>query len=156
MVRAGWEVRLLPEFGGTWEEMPRTSSTCSAARRWCQGNLQHLRVLPWKGLRAASRWHIMVGILSYGVLPLWIAFLGLGAWQAARSGDLGLLAYGLGGAGPAAHALAALIVGVLAAPKLLSLVHVLASRERRAAFGGTGRLLASAALNRPSGCSCGR
>jgi len=147
MVRAGWEVRLLPEFGGTWEEMPTNLiDLLGRERRWCQGNLQHLRVLPWKGLRAASRWHIVVGILSYGVLPLWIAFLGLGAWQAARSGDLGLLAYGLGGAGPAAHALAALAVGVLAAPKLLSLVHVLASRERRAAFGGTGRLLASAAL----------
>ncbi|MCJ2022841.1 glucans biosynthesis glucosyltransferase MdoH [Methylobacterium sp. J-067] len=147
MVRAGWEVRLLPEFGGTWEEMPTNLiDLLGRERRWCQGNLQHLRVLPWKGLRGASRWHIVVGILSYGVLPLWIAFLGLAAWQAARSGDLGLLAYGLGGAGPAAHALAALAVGVLAAPKVLSLVHVLASRERRAAFGGTGRLLASAAL----------
>ena len=147
MVRAGWEVRLLPEFGGTWEEMPTNLiDLLGRERRWCQGNLQHLRVLPWKGLRAASRWHIGVGILSYCVLPLWIAFLGLGAWQAARSGDLGLLAYGLGGAGPAAHALAALAVIVLAAPKLLSLVHVLASRERRASFGGTGRLLASAAL----------
>ncbi|WP_342165949.1 glucans biosynthesis glucosyltransferase MdoH [Methylobacterium sp. SD21] len=147
MVRAGWEVRLLPDFGGTWEEMPTNLiDLLGRERRWCQGNLQHLRVLPWKGLRGASRWHIVVGILSYGVLPLWIAFLGLGAWQAARSGDLGLLAYGLGGAGPAAHALAALAVGVLAAPKLLSLVHVLGSRERRAAFGGTGRLLASAAL----------
>lgn len=147
MVRAGWEVRLLPEFGGTWEEMPTNLiDLLGRERRWSQGNLQHLRVLPWKGLAGASRWHIVVGILSYGVLPLWIAFLGLGAWQAARSGDLGLLAYGLGGAGPAAHALAALSVAVLAAPKLLSLAHVLISRERRAAFGGTGRLLASAAL----------
>ncbi|MCJ2013476.1 glucans biosynthesis glucosyltransferase MdoH [Methylobacterium sp. J-076] len=147
MVRAGWEVRLLPEFGGTWEEMPTNLiDLLGRERRWCQGNVQHLRVLPWKGLAGASRWHIGVGILSYAMLPLWIAFLGLGAWQAACTGDLGLLAYGLGGAGPAAHGLAALSVAVLAAPKLLSLVHVLASRERRAAFGGTGRLLASAAL----------
>lgn len=147
MVRAGWEVRLLPEFRGTWEEMPTNLiDLLGRERRWCQGNLQHLRVLPWKGLRGASRWHILTGILSYGMLPLWIAFLGLGAWQAARTGELGLLAYGLGGTGIAAHALAALSVAVLAAPKVLSLVHVLASRERRAAFGGTGRLLASAAL----------
>ncbi len=147
MVRAGWEVRLLPEFRGTWEEMPTNLiDLLGRERRWCQGNLQHLRVLPWAGLTGASRWHIGVGILSYFVLPLWIAFLGLGAWQAARSGDLGLLAYGLGGTGAAAHALAALTVAVLAAPKLLSLTHVLASRERRASFGGTGRLLVSAAL----------
>ena len=126
MVRAGWEVRLLPEMGGTWEEMPTNLvDLLGRERRWCQGNLQHLRVLPWAGLSAASRWHLLVGILSYGVLPLWIAFLGLAAWQAARTGDLGLLAYGLTGQGAAAHALAALSVAVLALPKLLSLGHVL-------------------------------
>ncbi|MGU3667629.1 glucans biosynthesis glucosyltransferase MdoH [Methylobacterium sp. A49B] len=147
MVRAGWEVRLLPEMGGTWEEMPTNLiDLLGRERRWCQGNLQHLRVLPWAGLHGASRWHLLVGILSYGVLPLWIAFLGLAAWQAARTGDLGLLAYGLTGQGAAAHALAALSVAVLALPKLLSLGHVLASPERRADFGGTRALLASAAL----------
>ncbi len=147
MVRAGWEVRLLPEMGGTWEEMPTNLvDLLGRERRWCQGNLQHLRVLPWAGLHAASRWHLFVGILSYGVLPLWIAFLGLAAWQAARTGDLGLLAYGLTGPGAAAHALAALSLAVLALPKLLSLGHVLASPQRRGAFGGTRALLASAAL----------
>ncbi len=147
MVRAGWEVRLLPEMGGTWEEMPTNLiDLLGRERRWCQGNLQHLRVLPWAGLTGASRWHLSVGILSYCMLPLWIAFLGLAAWQAARNGDLGLLAYGLTGTGAAAHGLAALSVALLAAPKILSLAHVLASRERRAAFGGTGPLLASAAL----------
>ncbi|MDP4022748.1 glucans biosynthesis glucosyltransferase MdoH [Methylobacterium sp. NEAU 140] len=147
MVRAGWEVRLLPEMTGTWEEMPTNLvDLLGRERRWCQGNLQHLRVLPWAGLTGASRWHLAVGILAYGMLPLWIAFLGLGAWQAAGTGDLGLLAYGLTGQGAAAHALAALSVAVLALPKFLSLTHVLASAERRAAFGGTGPLLASAAL----------
>jgi membrane glycosyltransferase len=147
MVRAGWEVRLLPEMGGTWEEMPTNLvDLLGRERRWCQGNLQHLRVLPWAGLHGASRWHLLVGILSYGVLPLWIAFIGLAGWQAARTGDLGLLAYGLTGQGAAAHALAALSLAVLALPKLLSLGHVLASPKRRADFGGARALLASAAL----------
>ncbi|GJE43883.1 glucans biosynthesis glucosyltransferase MdoH [Methylobacterium soli] len=145
--RAGWEVRLLPEMGGTWEEMPTNLiDLLGRERRWCQGNMQHLRVVPMPGLRGASRWHLLVGILSYCVLPLWIAFLGTGTWLAARTGDLGLLGYGLTGSGAAAHALAALTVSVLALPKLLSLGHVLASRERRAAFGGTASLLKSAAL----------
>jgi len=147
MVRAGWEVRLLPELGGTWEEMPTNLiDLLGRERRWCQGNLQHLRVLPWTGLQAASRWHLLVGILSYGMLPLWIAFIGAAAWQAARTGDLGLLAYGLTGHGAAAHALAALSITVLALPKLLSLGYVLASPARRADFGGTRSLLTSAAL----------
>ncbi|WP_245516650.1 glucans biosynthesis glucosyltransferase MdoH [Methylobacterium segetis] len=145
--RAGWEVRLLPEMGGTWEEMPTNLvDLLGRERRWCQGNLQHLRVVPMPGLLAASRWHLLVGILSYGMLPLWIAFLAAGTLLAARTGDLGLLAYGLTGTGAAAHALAALCVAVLALPKLLSLGHVLASAERRRAFGGTAALLKSAAL----------
>jgi membrane glycosyltransferase len=147
MVRAGWEVRLLPEMGGTWEEMPTNLiDLLGRERRWCQGNLQHLRVLPWAGLHGASRWHLSVGVLAYGMLPLWIAFLGLASWQAARTGDLGLLAYGLTGHGAAAHGLAVLSLAVLALPKVLSLGHVLVSPERRASFGGVRSLLASAAL----------
>jgi membrane glycosyltransferase len=145
--RAGWEVRLLPEMGGTWEEMPTNLvDLLGRERRWCQGNMQHLRVVPMPGLRAASRWHLAVGILSYMACPLWVAFLALGTVQAATTGDLGLLGYGLTGTGAAAHALALLVVTVLALPKLLSLAHVLASAERRAAFGGTASLLKSAAL----------
>ncbi len=145
--RAGWEVRLLPEMGGTWEEMPTNLiDLLGRERRWCQGNLQHLRVLPMKGLRGASRWHLAVGILGYGVYPLWIAFLALGTWQAVRLGELGLLGYGFDGGTPAAFALAALVVAVMALPKLLSLGYVLASRERRAAFGGARSLLVSAAI----------
>jgi membrane glycosyltransferase len=145
--RAGWEVRLLPEMGGTWEEMPTNLvDLLGRERRWCQGNMQHLRVVPMPGLRAASRWHLAVGILSYMACPLWVAFLALGTVQAATTGDLGLLGYGLTGTGAAANALALLVVTVLAVPKLLSLGHVLASAERRAAFGGTASLLKSAAL----------
>ena len=145
--RAGWEVRLLPEMGGTWEEMPTNLiDLLGRERRWCQGNLQHIRVLPMKGLLGASRWHLTVGILGYCVYPLWIAFLGLGTWQAASLGELGLLGYGFDGGTPAATGLAALVVAVMALPKLLSLGYVLASPERRAAFGGTASLLASAAI----------
>ncbi|SFG41751.1 glucans biosynthesis glucosyltransferase MdoH [Methylobacterium gossipiicola] len=145
--RAGWEVRLLPEMGGTWEEMPTNLvDLLGRERRWCQGNMQHLRVLPMPGLRPASRWHLAVGILSYMACPLWVAFLALGTVQAVATGDLGLLGYGLTGTGAAANALALLVITVLAVPKFLSLAHVLASPERRAAFGGTASLLKSAAL----------
>ena len=145
--RAGWDVRLLPEMGGTWEEMPTNLiDLLGRERRWCQGNLQHIRVLPWKGLPGASRWHLGVGILGYCVYPLWIAFLALGTWQALRSGELGLIGYGIDGGNPAAWALAALVVAIMALPKLLSLGYVLASPRRRADFGGARSLLVSAAL----------
>ena len=145
--RAGWELRLLPEESGTWEEMPTNlTDLLGRERRWCQGNLQHLGVIGMPGLTAGSRWHLGAGILSYLASPVWVAFLALGTWQAIRSGELGLLAYGLAGDGAAAAILASLSVAVLALPKLLSLGHVLLSPERRAAFGGTRRLLTGAAL----------
>ncbi|TGD97379.1 glucans biosynthesis glucosyltransferase MdoH [Methylobacterium nonmethylotrophicum] len=145
--RAGWELRLLPEEPGTWEEMPTNlTDLLGRERRWCQGNLQHLGLIGMPGLTGGSRWHLGAGILSYLVAPVWVAFLALGTWQAVRSGDLGLLAYGLTGEGPAAAVLASLSLAVLALPKLLSLGHVLVSAQRRAAFGGTRSLLASAAL----------
>ncbi|GLS43510.1 glucan biosynthesis glucosyltransferase H [Methylobacterium brachythecii] len=145
--RAGWDVHLLPEMGGTWEEMPTNLiDLLGRDRRWCQGNLQHSRVVPMKGFGWASRWHMIVGILMYLAYPIWVAFLVLGTAQAIRTGELGLLGYGLTGTTLAAHALVALVLTVMALPKLLSLGYVLASAPRRAAFGGTASLLTSAAL----------
>ena len=145
--RAGWEVRLLPEMGGTWEEMPTNLiDLIGRDRRWCQGNLQHARVLPLPGLPWASRWHMLTGILMYLAYPVWVAFLALGTVQAMRSGELGLLAYGLTGGNPAAWGLFALTAAIMALPKILSLAEVLASPGRRAEFGGAGALLKSAAL----------
>ena len=148
--RAGWEVRLLPELAGTWEEMPTNLvDLFGRERRWCQGNLQHLRVVPTPGLRFGSRMHLVTGIAGYLSAPLWVAFLALGTAAAVRGGGLGPLAYGLAGAGaaPVASAwLAGLMVAVFAAPKVLSLAYVLADPGRRREFGGVRRLIASALL----------
>ena len=56
--RAGYAVYMLPTLGGSFEESPPSLIDLAARdRRWCQGNLQHLRVLPAKGLVLASRQH---------------------------------------------------------------------------------------------------
>ena len=34
-------------------------------RRWCQGNLQHMGVLPARGLHPVSRLHLLTGIGAY-------------------------------------------------------------------------------------------
>ena len=150
MRRAGWEVRLLPDLDGTWEEMPTNLvDLLGRERRWCQGNLQHLRVLTLPGLRSASRAHLALGIAGYVAAPLWAAFLAVGTLRAALAGPeegLGLLAYGLGEPSPLAAALFGLVVGILGVPKLLSLAQVLADGEARRAFGGARSILASALL----------
>ncbi len=79
MRRGGWEIRMVPNLGGSFEECPPSLLDFAARdRRWCQGNLQHLAVLPARGLHWVSRLHLLTGIGSYLTAPLWLGFLWLG------------------------------------------------------------------------------
>jgi membrane glycosyltransferase len=79
MRRAGWDVYMLPHLAGSYEESPPTLiDLATRDRRWCQGNLQHIRVLPAKGLKLLSRQHIATGIMSYLASPIWMAQLLVG------------------------------------------------------------------------------
>ena len=61
---------------GSYEEVPPTLTDLAVRdRRWCQGNLQHLAVLPARGLAAISRLHLLTGIGSYLTAPLWLLFI---------------------------------------------------------------------------------
>jgi membrane glycosyltransferase len=74
--RAGWSVIVADDLDGSYEECPSTLVDLAVRdRRWCQGNLQHLRVLGTKGLHWVSRLHLLTGILSYLSSPLWLLFL---------------------------------------------------------------------------------
>ena len=77
--RAGYTVYMLPSLGGSFEESPPSLIDVAARdRRWCQGNLQHLRVLPAQGLHPATRQHIVTGIMAYVSSPLWLMQLLIG------------------------------------------------------------------------------
>jgi membrane glycosyltransferase len=81
MRRAGWAVYMLPRLGGTYEETPPSLvDLATRDRRWCQGNLQHMKVIASWGLHPASRVHFLQGIMSYLASPLWFLMLitGLG------------------------------------------------------------------------------
>jgi membrane glycosyltransferase len=74
--KAGWEVWLAHDLGESYEELPTTLiDYAKRDRRWCQGNLQHIRVLFVKGLRGISRLHLLMGVMSYLSSPLWLLFL---------------------------------------------------------------------------------
>lgn len=87
--RAGWSVRMLPGLPGSWEECPPTLLDAAVRdRRWAQGNVQHLGVLPARGLRWPSRAHMLMGVMNYLTSPLWLAMVLVGlvlstqiAWQ---------------------------------------------------------------------------
>ena len=149
LVRAGWEVRLLPETDGTWEEMPTNAmDLLGREKRWCQGNLQHVGVLGLPGLRSGSRAHIVLGIGGYMTAPLWWGFLLLGAVRVLTGTPrrLGLLAYGLTEPGPAAMMLTVSAALLLLTPRVLNLWRILADRKATESFGGIRRLLAGVAI----------
>jgi membrane glycosyltransferase len=77
--RAGWSVTLLPDLSGSYEESPPTLiDLMGRDRRWCQGNLQHIRLLGTPGFKLASRQHLMTGIMGYLAAPFWFLQLLIG------------------------------------------------------------------------------
>ena len=78
--RAGWGVRLLPEAPDSHEDTPETLvGYLRRDRRWCQGNLQHLRLLAVPGLHPVSRFHLLQGAMAYLASVWWLALLVLSA-----------------------------------------------------------------------------
>ena len=80
MRRGGWAIHMAPDASAaaTRNARPRCSDFAARDRRWCQGNLQHLAVLPARGLHWVSRLHLLTGIGSYLTAPLWLMFLVFG------------------------------------------------------------------------------
>jgi membrane glycosyltransferase len=77
--RGGWGVVMAPTLGGSYEESPPSLTEYAARdRRWCQGNLQHMGVLPARGLHWITRLHLATGIGAYVAAPLWLSFLFVG------------------------------------------------------------------------------
>ncbi|MEO1079517.1 MAG: glucans biosynthesis glucosyltransferase MdoH [Pseudomonadota bacterium] len=74
--RAGWAVALDPEQRGSAEDGPQTlGEFYRRDRRWCQGNLQHLRIIGEPRLDPVSRLHLASGIAGYLVAPAWFLLL---------------------------------------------------------------------------------
>ena len=64
------------DLPGSYEHAPpNLIELASRDRRWCQGNLQHTRLLATSGLHPLSRLHLFMGVMSYLASPLWLLFL---------------------------------------------------------------------------------
>jgi membrane glycosyltransferase len=83
MRRAGYEVRVLPEEGDSFEQNPPTLlEFIRRDLRWCQGNMQYWRLLALRGLRPMSRIQLALAIQMYLGSPAWMGFLLLGVARA--------------------------------------------------------------------------
>ena len=152
--RAGYAVYMLPTLGGSFEESPPSLIDLAARdRRWCQGNLQHVRVLPARGLKLATRQHFATGIMGYLASPLWMSQLIIGIVLVLQSAyirpEYFTNEFRLFPAWPRfdaerALALFGITMAVLLAPKFFGLIVALVDRTTRKACGGGWRLMASA------------
>ena len=137
MRRAGFEVRVLTEEGGSYEENPPALPDFARRDlRWCQGNLQYLSLVGLPALFPTSRMQIAMAIQMFLVSPAIVLFLICAA--------LAVALFPPGAAFSAASALAFYIAFVVMylSPKLFGVVDALLRSPRR--YGGVGRILIGA------------
>src|SRR5262245_37659651 len=141
MRRAGYEVRVLPEERGSWEENPPTMLEFAQRDvRWCQGNMQYLKLLNLPGLYPVSRFQLMWAILMFIGIPAWtlmIALLPVAAWQAQDIDDFPTtLAIGL----------YVTFFTMYLMPKIAGLLDAMLTRGGVARYGGWFRFVPGAAI----------
>ncbi len=146
--RAGWAVHLTAALDGSCEETPPTLlDFIQRDQRWCQGNLQHTRLLTARGLRPISRVQLGMGLMTYLTSPLWFVGLVLGlALQLGNPVDWDSFWYFLE---PrfSPFMLTGLLSGLLLfGPKLLGCALVLSRPGERHAFGGAAGVLKGMAM----------
>jgi membrane glycosyltransferase len=140
MRRAGYEVRVIPRETESFEENPPNAlEFIRRELRWCQGNLQYLKLLGLPGLLPTSRVQMVLAILMFVSAPAWLLFMVTGAGIVAFGGaDLVQFEQVSG------FTLFVVILTMIFAPKIATVIDILADRRLRTAFGGPLRIVASA------------
>ena len=137
MRRAGYEVRILPQETGNWEDNPPTLTEFSRRdTRWCQGNLQYLKLLDMPGIEKTSRFQLIWAIMMFIGTPAWTAILILIAIKPLDGEDYTTF--------PAALALGLHVVFLLMylSPKIAGYIDVVMTRGAIESYGGARRFVA--------------
>ena len=152
MRRAGYEVRVLPDEHGSFEESPPSlPDFLKRDLRWCQGNMQYVRLLGLPGVRPLGRLQLLLAILMYAAAPAWLAFVLLGMTQAVlpalgAAGDAAPGAFWTKGVFSVGVGLFATMLTMSFAPKLAGVAQTLLSPQLRRAYGGAPRIVVSTAV----------
>ncbi len=153
MRKAGWEVWLAWDLGGSFEEGPESLiAYAQRDRRWLQGNIQHGWLLFAKGLHPMSKLHLATGILGYLASPLWLGFLFLSSIVVYRQQRSGLSLVPANGmfnnlfpdlsVTGQAWLLLGLTALMLFSPKILFLIRAATNSRLRRSFGGLVKITA--------------
>ncbi|MEZ5856706.1 MAG: glucans biosynthesis glucosyltransferase MdoH [Hyphomicrobiaceae bacterium] len=141
MRRAGYEVRVLPFEGGSWEENPPTMLDFAQRDvRWCQGNMQYVKLLDIPGLKAMSRFQLVWAILMFLGLPAWTLMLATLPLSAHETQGIATFPKGL------AIALYIAFFAMYLSPKIAGLIDAVMTKGGVASFGGPVRFAVSAVM----------
>lgn len=136
MERAGYEVRVIAEENQSHEENPPSlTDFIRRELRWCNGNMQYLRLLNMPGLGAVSRLQLYLAIQMYLAAPAWILFIGLGMSMTMVPAQFDGLPLWAG------LSLFAAVMTMNLMPKLMGLGQILADAERSETYGGRTRVV---------------
>jgi len=156
MRRAGWGVWLAYELEGSYEELPPTLlEELERDRRWCQGNIQHLRLVFMKGISFGHRILFLNGNLFYFSSFLWLLLLCLMTAHAVVdffhtivyfSGERTLFPHWPVQYRDLSMHLLIITAVFLLLPKILGVILIALSPDKAARFGGVARLSISVVL----------
>lgn len=131
----------MPFEAGSYEENPPdVLEFIHRDVRWCQGNMQYIKLLDLPGLYPMSRFQLVWAILMFLGIPAWtfmIAALPVVAWQARTVADYptGLASF-----------LYVLFFLMYLSPKIAGLLDAVMTKGGMARYGGPVRFAISAAL----------
>ncbi|ARS26665.1 glucans biosynthesis glucosyltransferase MdoH [Sphingomonas sp. KC8] len=141
--RNGWSVHMVSLPEGSHEEFPPTVADHSVRdRRWCQGNLQHVRLLATRGFHWINRLQLLMGASAYLTSPLWMLMLMLGMVASLEGTNPAFSA-------PPAPWLIALTIMLLLGPKVIALLWLTVDERLRQSLGGGRKLAATVAIEIP-------
>ncbi|MFN0218298.1 MAG: glucans biosynthesis glucosyltransferase MdoH [Hyphomicrobium sp.] len=141
MRRAGFEIRVMPIEDGSYEDNPPdVLEFMRRDVRWCQGNMQYLKLLDLPGLAPISRFQLVWAILMFAGVPAWTFMIGASPFAAAEAQAIVDF--------PAASAKALYVTFLLLhiSPKLAGLIDACLTPGEVHRFGGPLRFATSAAI----------
>jgi membrane glycosyltransferase len=141
MRKAGYEVRVLPVETGSYEDNPPDAlEFMRRDARWCQGNMQYLRLIGMPAIEPVSRFQLIWAILMFLGVPAWTllaAILPLAMLSAERQSDFPWLAV---------ETIYVLLLLMHLAPKLAGIVDAILTPGEISRFGGRLRFASSAII----------
>lgn len=136
MRRAGYECRVVAEEDESFEENPPSlQDFIKRDLRWCQGNMQYLKLLDMPGIKPVSRLQLALAILMYVGAPGWMALIIFGAAQVFMPGGTEPFPATLG------LTLFATVMTMTFMPKIMGVLDTLLSPAKRRSYGGAAALL---------------